>query len=121
MLKPDAFLLDSGLLSAAGDAAPTDAQMEVLLQEAEMFLRSGTSWEFWKGLSPLSKAVFVEAAERIARNRIVLMAQALRGPEGVAEVLRPVDGGDMKIRRALQSVVQETASGVTAQLQESGA
>jgi len=102
----DSFCLGIDLIEQEGDL-PEEAR-DVILQNAESFLRSGGTLilDDWYGFSPDTKSAFVTAGNRITRERAVLSGLASQSDNYAAQIMAANDGGDMLVQQAIQSVLR---------------
>lgn len=101
----DHFCLGLGLLEC--DEGLQEEAREVILKNAEAFLRSGGSLSLddWYGLSSESRAAFVTSGNRLLRERAVLYGLAGQSEHSAAQIMAANDGGDMLISQAIHRVL----------------
>jgi len=104
----DRFMVDCGLAKAEGDL-PLDA-LTVLMEEAEAFLRAGVPYQLWCTLGPESRAAFVEASNRIWRERCAMIGIASQSELHAAMVQDEESGKEMAARAALDKVAADMAA-----------
>lgn len=106
----DQVMLDLGLLSSnPGDADPVSGEVIAYLErEFATFLAAGgiVTWEFWRGLSPLSRAAIRTAADRVFSGR-----QAVVPAEASASSDDEDDGTVLKLINATARVSNRLALG----------
>lgn len=110
-MKIDRFMLaTSGLVDGQGEIG--DETRAVLSESAEAFLRAGgvLSFSDWEAFSQETRAAFVDANERVWAERAFMIGVASQGVDGAATIIEKVDGGDTRIRLALDRAVVRSLS-----------
>lgn len=89
------------------------AYAQELLADAQKFYASGgtLSWTEWCHLGQEQRAVMRTAREQVLTQDLYRLAQALSGPEGLADVLSVVDGGEALVNVRLQAVTDHLLRG----------
>ncbi len=86
----------------------SDENTLLLVEELKNFLRvaHAVSYEEWSELPDNVKAGLVAASKELDAERILLMAQALSGPDGLMKTTAALDGGDAWIDHSLKGAIK---------------
>lgn len=106
----------AGLYDAMPDEMPQEAA-DRLVAEAADFLRAGgvLSLSDWCEASVAERVAFVRAGQIVSTERAVAVGMATQGPAGLAEAVRPVDGGDAARSLSLAGVLGAVAERLQAE------
>lgn len=104
-------LLNAAKLTAQIEMELPDEQLEILLTQADAFLRAGghVSLSEWLELTAIERSAMMVAGDRLAFQNAALTGQASQGPDGLAETIAPIDNGETREAIALTRAAEAAA------------